>query len=275
MMKNNYVNYFLIKGVLTMKIKLWDNVIPYYNENYDNPNLMTPYLIETYHKVPTIIVLPGGGYSSRADHEGKPIAEFYNSKGFNAFVVDYRVLPNKFPCAIADAQRAIKIIKSRADEFHVDTDRIFVIGFSAGGHLASSIATMDDYSKIGDELDEISPTVTGAILSYPVISGYSEDGWICCCLESITEDTDTTAHSISTHKLVSEATPPCFIWHTAEDETVDLVHSLKMTQALKEKSVPVELHVFPKGPHGLGLAQATKDVSKWPELSADWIKNNF
>ncbi len=258
-----------------MKIQLWENEIPYYNSEFDTPNSMTAYLIDTWHKVPSIIVLPGGGYSGRAEHEGKDIAKFYNSQGFNAFVVDYRVNPNKFPCALADAQRAIKIIKSRSDEFHADPEKLFVIGFSAGGHLASCVATMDDYAKIGDELDEISPCVAGAILSYPVISGYKEDGWIACCVESIAEGTDVTAHQLSTHKLVSEQTPPCFIWHTAEDETVDVQHSLIFAKALKDKKVPFEMHIFPFGPHGLGLAKATKDVYNWSFLSCEWIKNNF
>jgi len=258
-----------------MQIKLWENEIPFYNSEFDTPNSMTAYLINTWHKVPTIVVLPGGGYSERVSHEGKTIAEFYNSQGFNAFVVDYRVLPYKFPCALTDAQRAIKIIKSRADEFHVDVDKIFVIGFSAGGHLASCVATMEDYAKIGDELDDINPNVTGAILSYPVISGYKEDGWIARCVENIAEGTNTTAHELSTHKLVSENTPPCFIWHTSEDQTVDVQHSLLFAKALKDKKIPFEMHIFPFGHHGLGLAQATKDVSKWSYLSTEWIKNNF
>ena len=258
-----------------MKIKLWENEIPYYNSEFDTPNSMTAYLVDTYYKVPTVVVLPGGGYHGRASHEASPIAEFYKSQGFNAFVVDYRVLPNKFPCAVADVQRAIKILKSRSEEFHVDTERIFVIGFSAGGHLASCVATMEDYAKVGDELDEIKPNIAGAILSYPVISGYKKDGWIASCVEGISEDTNTTAESLSTHKLVTKNTPPCFIWHTTEDETVPVQHSFLFAAALRENKVPFEMHIYPHGPHGLGLAKATKDVAQWPLLSAEWIKNNF
>ena len=258
-----------------MQIKLWENEIPYYSSEFDTPNNMTAYLVDTYHKVPTIVVLPGGGYHGRAEHEGKVIAEFFNSQGFNAFVVDYRVLPNKFPCAIADAQRAVKIIKKNSEQYHVDTEKIFVIGFSAGGHLASCIATMDDYAKIGDELDDINPNVAGAILSYPVISGYKKDGLIHWCVDGIVEGTDTTAESISTHKLVTKDTPPCFLWHTAEDATVPVQHSFLFATALRENNVPFEMHIYPFGPHGLGLAKSTNDVSNWPYLAAQWIKNNF
>ena len=112
-----------------MKIKLWEDKIPYYTEGYDTPNSMTAYTVNTWHKLPAIVVLPGGGYIKRAEHEGVDIAKFYNEMGIHAFVVDYRLYPNMFPCALADAQRAIKIIKDLADELKVDENKIFVIVF--------------------------------------------------------------------------------------------------------------------------------------------------
>lgn len=99
-----------------MDITLWEDNIAYFHEGFDTPNSMTAYLIQTWQKVPAIVILPGGAYTGRAEHEGESIAKYYNSMGMHAFVVNYRVLPNRFPCALADAQRAIKILKKRADE---------------------------------------------------------------------------------------------------------------------------------------------------------------
>jgi len=258
-----------------MEIKLWENEIPYYDENADTPNSMTAYLLKTWQKVPAIVILPGGAYGARGPHEGEAIAEFYRSHGMHAFVVNYRLFPNKFPAPMADVQRAVKIIKTRAEEFKIDTERIFVIGFSAGGHLASAVLTMEDFSLIGDEYDSVSPAFTGGILSYAVTSGLPEDGEVTDCVRQMTDGSREEAELYTTYNRVTEKTPPCFIWHTFEDASVDVRHALKFATALKEKNIPAEIHVFPKGLHGLGLAGICRDVSKWAPLSVEWIQNNF
>jgi len=258
-----------------MDITLWEGKIPYYTEGLDTPNSMTPYLVKTWHKLPAIVVLPGGGYSVRAEHEGEDIARFYNERGIHAFVVNYRLYPNMFPCALADAQRAIKLIKAKADDYRVDENRIFVIGFSAGGHLASCVATLEDYSKIGDEYDEISPSVTGAILSYAVTSALVQDGGASDCAAKLVDNEESMLAKLTTYMQITDKTPPCFIWHTANDAVVPLEHALKFASALRKNNVPLEMHIFPDGPHGLGLAKLCKDVCKWPDLSVEWIKNNF
>lgn len=259
-----------------MDITLWEDNIAYFHEGFDTPNSMTAYLIQTWQKVPAIVILPGGAYTGRAEHEGESIAKYYNSMGMHAFVVNYRVLPNRFPCALADAQRAIKILKKRADEYAIDTEKLFVIGFSAGGHLASCIATMEDVSKIGDSYDSISPCVSGVILSYAVTSAYSEDGETAAeCIMNISDKTAEAVEKLTTYKQINEKTPPCFIWHTAEDDIVPVEHALKFAIGLKEKSVPFEMHIFPKGPHGLGLAKFYKDVSEWTRYSVEWMQNHF
>ena len=257
-----------------MNITLWDDKIPYYNQEYDTPNNMTAYLVKTWHKLPAIVVLPGGGYIKRAEHEGVDIANFYNKRGIHAFVVDYRLSPNKFPCALADAQRAIKIIKDRAEELKVDENKIFVIGFSAGGHLASCVATLEDYSKIGDKLDDVSPSVTGAILGYALTSGRVEDG-VPECVARLIDGSEEMIEKLTTYTQINENTPPCFIWHTANDEVVPTEHALKFAMGLKKYNIPLEMHIFPDGHHGLGLARYYKDISKWPDLSVEWIRNNF
>ncbi len=257
-----------------MDIKLWEDKIPYYTEEYDTPNSMTPYLVPTWHKLPAVVVFPGGGYNVRAEHEGEDIAKFYNESGIHAFVVNYRLYPNMFPCALSDAQRAIKLIKARCEEYRVDENRIFVIGFSAGGHLASCVATLEDYSKIGDEYDDVSPSVAGAILSYAVTSAREEDGLSECCAK-LTDRSYEMIEKLTTYAQIDENTPPCFIWHTANDETVPLQHALKFAMGLKKHNIPLEMHIFPDGRHGLGLGKFYKDISKWPDLTVEWIQNNF
>lgn len=246
-----------------------------YDENIDTPNTMTAYFAFEQQKAPAIVIFPGGGYSYRSPHEGEDVAKFYQSNGIHAFVVNYRVYPYKFPVPLMDAQRAIKIIKKNSDKYGIDETKIFVIGFSAGGHLASSVAILEDFSKTGDELDNISPGVTGAILSYALTSALPEDGYATDCVSKLTEGTPGELEKLTTYKQVTENTPPCFIWHTSTDSVVPVSHSLKFAQALNDHNIPVETHIFPKGPHGLGLAKDYPDVSKWAYLSVDWIYNNF
>lgn len=260
----------------TQKIKLWEKEVPYFNENYDTPNSMTAYFTQTWQKVPAIVILPGGGYSARADHEGDAIAKFYESCGFHAFVVDYRLEPYQFPAPIMDAQRAIKIVRKNAEQWAVDENRIFVIGFSAGGHLASCCATMEDLSRIGDEYDDVCAKPTGAVLSYAVTSAMTDiDGEVCNCVRKMFSSENAANEKYTTYMQVNKDTCPCFLWHTAEDSCVNVTHSLKFAAALAENKIPYEMHIFPHGPHGLGLAKVYNDVKKWAPLSVEWMLANF
>ncbi len=257
-----------------MKIKLWDEKIPYYQEDLDTPNSMTAYLTATWYDHPAVIIYPGGGYAGREAHEGAHIAQFYQSKGFQAFVVDYRLYPNRFEAILADAQRAIKVIRKNARQYRVDPNKIFVAGFSAGGHLAACTATMEDISKIGDSYDDVDARPTGAILGYPVILANRPDGEIATSIRRLVSET-YPASSLSLEKRVTQETPPCFLWHTFEDTTVDMRNSLSFAEALKTQGVHFEMHIFPKGKHGLGLAQLYPDVGTWPEMSVQWMLRNF
>ena len=152
------------------QIKLWDREIPYFKEEADTPNNMTFYPVPTWHALPTVVVFPGGGYSHRAAHEGESIAQFFNTQGFHACVVDYRVKPNAYPAPLCDAQRAVKLLRAKAKDLKVDPDRIYTIGFSAGSHLAAYEALAEDCAAYGDEADEMSCVPNGVILSYPMLS---------------------------------------------------------------------------------------------------------
>lgn len=257
-----------------MEITLWEKEVPLQNADCDTPNSMTAFLVPTWQKLPAILICSGGGYRVRTEHEGEEIAKFYQSQGIHAFVVNYRVRPYKFPCALMDLQRAVKIIKKNAQQYAVDENRIFVIGFSAGGHLAASLATTGkDYAKNGDEYDEISPAVTGVILGYPWLSDLEIDAPPGNNI--FAERLGKSEEGFILYENVTPKTPPCFIWHTAEDQVINVTQSLKFAQALKENQVPFEMHIFPRGSHGLGLAKITRDISQWADLSVKWIQNNF
>ena len=254
-------------------VSLWKETIPAFREDTDIPNIMTAYLIDTDKPLPAVVVLPGGGYGMRAGHEGKPIAEFYNAAGFQAFVVEYRVAPNFHPAPLADAQRAIRLVRANAAQWGVDPERIVVCGFSAGGHLAGCTATLaEDAAAIGDDLDAISCRPNGAILCYPVISCLEEHNQMSSAQNLLGDEYESRKHDFTLSEQVTDNTCPCFLWHCSTDDCVPLTHSLLMADALAKHGIPCEMHVFPHGPHGLGLAEVMPDVARWAEWSADWIR---
>ena len=234
-----------------------------------------------------MLVLPGGGYSVCSSREAEPIALAYMQAGLNAYVLHYSVEEKaKFPQPLLEASRAMKYIRDHAAEDNTDPSRVFVIGFSAGGHLASSLATCwhraDIQAAAGVTGEENKPT--GAILSYAVISGgvNRHQGTICrACGKS--EPTDEERAPFSNELNVSEHTPPCFLWHTANDAAVPVQNSLLMAAALTEQKIPYELHIFPNGPHGLSLCTEETSVGNpilinpqaamWLPLSITWLQS--
>lgn len=224
-----------------------------------------------------VVVLPGGGYSHLAEHEGGLIAAQFNRMGFHAFVVKYRVAPNRFPAPQQDVLRAIRIIRANAKEWEVDVDKIAVLGFSAGGHLAASCGT--GYKEIPiekvDAIDEQPSNPNAMILCYPVIDicdtfGHRGSG---DNLFGTTEITPGKNAWCCQHK-VTDDTPPAFLWHTAEDRGVPVENSISFAKAMWEKNRKCELHVFPEGHHGLGIGYKFPNVEMWLELAGKFLKNN-
>ncbi len=262
-----------------LNVTLWDREIPYRKEYADTPNAMTFYPTEATGPQPCVLVMPGGGYNGRAEHEGEPIACFFNSVGMHAAVLHYRVNPNRFPAALSDAQRAIRIIRANARKWNVDPDKIVTCGFSAGGHLcASSILYEDVYKGAveADEIDVLPHLPNGAILCYPVISFSKEHGHVKSGYRLLGEENyEAEHHKFDLTQYVTEKTPPVFLWHTSEDAGVSVKNSLHFAEKLRDCHIPFELHVFPKGPHGIGLAEAYPDACKWPSLAADWIRRTI
>ncbi len=260
-----------------MGIKLWENNIPFITPGADNPNTMQTYFIDTDTPLPCVVVLPGGGYRNRARHEGAPIAEFFNGQGFHAVVVDYRVAPNRFPAGLSDVQRAIKILRCRSDEWRIAPDRIVICGFSAGGHLAASSILYADMTPDGvkDETDSANCIPNGAILGYPVISlnsDFGHEGSGKNLLGEENYDKEKTEHYLPAK--VTQKTPPVFMWHTSDDPVVNVKNSLTFATALRDHNIPFEMHIFPHGPHGTGLAEDHPDAKQWKILAAEWIKRN-
>lgn len=227
----------------------------------------------------SVLVVPGGGYGGLAnDHEGKQIAEFLNSRGIHAFVLKYRLGPKyKHPVPWTDASRAMRLIRDRADEWGVDSKRLGIWGFSAGGHLASTVATRFDtgLENPRDPVDKQSSRPDFAILCYPVISMEPPltHGGSRRNLLGPNPDPEL-ARSLSNQNQVSAKTPPVFLFHTAADTAVLPQNSLIFYEACLKHKVPVELHLFQDGPHGVGLAQKDPQLKVWPSLLMNWLAKN-
>jgi acetyl esterase/lipase len=217
-----------------------------------------------------IVVCPGGGYRTLAsDHEGKQVAEWLNSLGVSAFVLQYRVGPRyRHPAPLQDAQRALRLVRSRAAEYRIDPRRLGILGFSAGGHLASTTGTQPD-----DPVDGVSARPDFMILAYPVISmtaPFLHRGSLAFLLGETPDP--KLAEQLSSEKQVSARTPPTFLFHTADDPGVSVANSLAFFAAMRAEGVPAELHAFEKGRHGVGLAQGDAALSAWPKLLETWLR---
>lgn len=247
-------------------------------EPQDKPKL-TPYLAPAASANGTAVVIcPGGGYRNLAsDHEGKQVAEWLNTLGVSAFVLQYRVAPYRHPAPLLDVQRAMRLVRSRAAEFGIDARRVGILGFSAGGHLASTAGTRFDNGRpdAADPVERFGSRPDFMILAYPVIS-LSAPFTHRSSLASLLGDPPDTAlaEELSSEKRVTARTPPAFLVHTADDPTVPVANSLAFFAAMREEGVPAELHVFEKGPHGVGLAQGDPALSVWPGLCEAWLRTH-
>ena len=223
-----------------------------------------------------VVVCPGGGYRNLAmDHEGDQVARWWNSQGVAAFVLKYRLGPKyHHPVQQGDVLRAIRTVRSRAWRFGVDENRIGVMGFSAGGHLASTAATHFDAGDAGaaDSVDRFSSRPDFAVLGYPVISMSSQYTHKGSRLNLLGEDPDPElVHRMSNEKQVTRDTPPTFLFHTNEDTVVPPENSVEFYLALRRAGVPAELHIYEPGPHGVGLAWSDRVLSSWAERLHDWM----
>lgn len=259
-----------------MRIELWPEGAPYAMGNglEDRPAL-TPYFVDNKGgTTPAVVVLPGGGYHGRAAHEGEPIAQWLNTLGITAFVLDYRVAPYQHPAPLEDAKRALRYVRSQAEAWNLDPTRVGILGFSAGGHLASTAGThYDGGDKLAaDPLERCSSRPDYMVLCYPVISmgEYRHDGSRTNLLGA--KPSEDEIRLLSNELQVTADTPPTFLWHTSDDPAVPVENALLFAGALSRNKVPFELHSYQTGRHGLGLAKDHPEAFTWPDLCARWLK---
>ncbi len=260
-------------------IPLWAGAAPgaLGNDETDIPAI-TVYLPRTLApNTPAVIVCPGGGYVSLAmNHEGRQVASYLNSLGIAAFVLRYRLGPRyHHPIELGDAQRAIRMLRSHAAEWRLDPARIGIMGFSAGGHLAVSTGTRfdDGKSDAADPIEHVGSRPDFVILGYPVVSmsePWTHQGSKTNLLGNNPDP--ELAKSLSGELAVTKSTPPTFIFQTNADTTVPAENSVYYYLALRKAGVPAELHVFEKGPHGVGLANDDPALSEWSKLLANWLR---
>ena len=244
-------------------------------------------------KRPAMLVIPGGAYSGVcSDREGEPIAMLYLAEGYNCFVLHYPCFPNCVSkggesLPLITASRAVAYIKKNAERYSVNPDRIAAIGFSAGGHLAASLATMWNDEKIQSEAEVTGEDnrISAAILSYAVISSNPSISHIGSFVNLLTSDGSTPSaektERYSLENRVSDKTPPCFIWHTAGDTCVPVKNATVFAAALSKVGVPFELHIYPNGYHGFGSCKSDefdkprtdeiKHAESWVSASVKWL----
>ena len=213
-----------------------------------------------------VIVCPGGGYSGKAAHEGAPVAEMIRSAGVSAFVLDYRVRPFRIETPLNDAKRAIRVVRSLGYE------KVGILGFSAGGHLSGAAATLYDPGdpESADPIERLSSRPDAFVPCYGATSlRVFEHTWAQKILGD--QYSDEYIDRFSAEMNVTEDTPPAFIWHTADDATVPVRSAVLLASALSAHGVPYEMHIYPHGRHGLGLAEEEPVVHQWCSQVQNWL----
>ena len=236
-------------------------------------------------KRPCLVVCPGGGYGMCSQREAEPIAFHFLPQGYNVFVIRYSVAPHRFPNQLREVAAVMELIYENAEQWHCDTSRVAIMGFSAGGHLAAHYSTCYDIPEVREVFPDSKP-VQASILSYPVISADLRTAHMgsfrnLLGLESLTAEQE---EKFSCDKQVTEKTPPTFLWHTFEDNVVPVANSLCYARALVDHNVPVSLHIYPKGWHGLAtvdeetnnpLSSEISHAADWLDAVKKWLKITF
>lgn len=259
-------------------MRLWNESAPgaVGNEDKDIPTLTLYRPAEGKANGAAIVVCPGGGYGGLAGHEGKPIAEWLNTLGVTGIVLKYRLAPAyKHPTMMNDVNRALRFVRAHSSQWKLDANRIGVLGFSAGGHLASTSAThfTDGNPNAADTIERVSSRPDVAILLYPVITmtdPFTHQGSRRNLLGE--KPDEALINLMSNEKQVTAKTPPCFIVHTADDSVVPMENALMFAAACRKAKVPVELHIYEQGRHGLGLGGGDAIFAGWTVQCAKWLE---
>ena len=260
-------------------IPLWEHGAPGALGDRDDDKPTITYYSPVYPSASgtAVIVAPGGSYQFLAsNHEGRQVANWLNAMGVTAFVLKYRLGPRyHHPIELGDAQRAIRLVRARAAEFGIQPDRVGIMGFSAGGHLASTAATHFDNGNPGaaDPVDRAGCRPDFAILAYPVISMSAPFSHQQSATNLLGEKADSKLREELSNELhVTPQAPPTFLFSTSADTLVPPENSVAFYLALRKAGVPAEMHIFEKGPHGVGLDLGDPLAGEWPALLKNWLR---
>jgi acetyl esterase/lipase len=243
----------------------------------DNPSLTAFFPEKEKVNGTAVIIFPGGGYVRLAIfHEAYDIAKWFTERGVTAFVVKYRMQEYGFPAPLLDGQRAVRLVRSRAKEWNLDVNKIGVAGFSAGGHLAASVATRYGFSSgENDPLSAVNARPDFAILGYPVISmqaTFTHQGSRKALLGE-----NPSAQLLSENSLelqVNKTIPPVFMFHGIADQSVPVANSLVFFTEVQKYNQQSELHIYQSSIHGVGMVQGQGSISSWPQALELWLKQN-
>lgn len=238
-------------------------------------------------KRPVILICPGGGYERTSYREGEPLALHFLGRGYHAGVLRYSTSPHRFPTQLLELGQAVKILSDHAGEWNLDMGRMVVQGSSAGGHLAACYGAFWSGELMtpvsGDREQRLKPA--GIMLSYPVITAEDPLAHKGSFYHLLGEEELKNARKVSLEQQVTKDMPPCFLWHTVEDDTVPVENSILMASALRKEGIPFELHIFPEGEHGLSLASpiverenghgVQKECAQWLILADAWLERLF
>jgi acetyl esterase/lipase len=226
-----------------------------------------------------VIVLPGGGYAGlAADLEGREVADWFAARGFRAFVLSYRLSSHGYllPVPLIDARRAVQLVRARARDYQIDPNRIVMIGFSAGGHLAALAATQPVAGKpeADDPFDRVSSRPDYLVLGYGWLGAISSDtSHSTYCKEfDLMNRCEALRKAYTPDLFVTKDTPPTFMYHTFDDEAVPVEQALRFYDALVKAGVTSEIHIFAKGAHGSGLGNGDPALENWPSLMENWLR---
>ena len=226
-----------------------------------------------------VVVLPGGAYRGlAADLEGREVADWFTARGFRAFILSYRLTSHGYvlPVPLLDARRAVQTVRARANDYQIDPNRIVIIGFSAGGHLAALAGTQPVPGKPDspDPIERVPSKPDYIVLGYAWLGAISSDTshLSYCKIFNLMDQCEALKAAYTPELFVTKDTPPTFMYHTYTDQTVPVQQALGFFNALVKAGVPAEMHVFANGPHGTGLGKADPALDQWPNLLEIWLR---
>jgi acetyl esterase/lipase len=262
-------------------------VFPQLGYNHCNPKL-TIYLPDNMTEIgrhnqkhPCLLICPGGGYGMVSQREGEPIGFHFLTQGYNVFVLEYSVQPNRFPTQLREVAAAMELIYANAEQWHCDTDKVAIMGFSAGGHLAAHYTNAYHWPEVREMFPESKP-VNASLLCYPVITADPEYAHLGSFRNLLGKEELTQEETIrfSCDHMVSEQTPPTFLWHTRPDTCVPVMNTLLYAQALAKHGVPFAVHIYPQGGHGLATVDQVTNgnldagilhAGDWFDTAIKWL----